>query len=154
MPTPHTPSIDVSRAKATDLDEVANLFDEYRQFYGQATDLSAARAFLCERVERSESVIFLARQAARAVGFVQLFPSFSSVALQPIWILNDLYVAPELRRSGVATALLTSAETHALHTNAARLVLATATDNLPARTLYESSGWQQDQAFLHYLKTL
>ena len=83
----------IVRAERDDLDDLVPLFDGYRQFYGQRSDLAAARAFLRERIERDESVIYLAyTEPGEAAGFTQLYPSFSSVSLKPLWILNDLYV--------------------------------------------------------------
>src|SRR5579859_667244 len=91
------------------LDVLAGLFDAYRQFYGQEPDLSGARRFLEARLRGRDSVVFLAfadDATGTGVGFVQLYPSFSSVAMKPIWILNDLFVAPQSRRAGVARSLL------------------------------------------------
>jgi GNAT superfamily N-acetyltransferase len=142
------------RVGLEELEQVVPLFDAYRQFYGQPSDLVAARAFLRARIAREESVIFLARdEDGRARGFVQLYPTFSSVALASRWILNDLYVGPEARRSGVGTALLERAREHALETGAKGLTLATAEDNLTAQALYESLGWKRD-GFFHYVRSV
>jgi hypothetical protein len=85
------------RAGLEHLDVLTGLFDSYRQFYGQEPDLPGARRFLEARLRCRDSVVFLAFRddATRtSVGFVQLYPSFSSVSMKPIWILNDLFVAP------------------------------------------------------------
>ena len=90
-----------------DVDAVAPLFDAYRQFYQQPSDPALARAFIAERLARSESVIFLAERDGQAVGFVQLYPLFSSTAARPrrLWLLNDLFVSPVgPRRRGGARA--------------------------------------------------
>jgi ribosomal protein S18 acetylase RimI-like enzyme len=129
---------------------VAPLFDAYRQFYEQRPDLDGARRFLAERLGRGESVIFAVVENGRALGFTQLYPSFSSVSLRPIWILNDLFVAGDARRRGIGAQLLLAAREHALKTGAARLVLATAITNKTAQALYERDGWRRDTAFLHY----
>jgi ribosomal protein S18 acetylase RimI-like enzyme len=139
------------RAATKDLDELAPLFDGYRQFYGQRSDMPAARAFLSERIERGESVIYLAyTRPGEAAGFTQLYPSFSSVSLKPLWILNDLFVRTDVRRGGVGRALLERARQHAAETKAKGLVLSTAVTNKAAQTLYESCGWQRDDEFMHY----
>ncbi|HEY8824792.1 MAG TPA: GNAT family N-acetyltransferase, partial [Candidatus Limnocylindria bacterium] len=143
--------ITIVRAGIKDLDELAPLFDGYRQFYGQRSDLAAAREFLRERIERDESVIYAAYTSPReAAGFTQLYPSFSSVSLKPLWILNDLFVRSDTRRGGVGRALLERARRHAIETGAKGLVLSTAVTNKPAQTLYESCGWKQDDEFLQY----
>lgn len=132
------------------VDLVAPLFDAYRQFYGRASDLERARQFLRERLERAQSVILADVEDGMALGFVQLYPAFSSVALRPIWILNDLYVIEAARRKGVGARLLNAARDHALRSGAARLELATAVDNTAAQALYEKLGWRKDAGFLHF----
>jgi GNAT superfamily N-acetyltransferase len=143
--------ITIARAERNDLDDVVPLFDGYRQFYGQRSDLAAARAFLRDRMERDESVIYVAYTApGAAAGFTQLYPSFSSVSLRGLWILNDLFVRPDVRRGGVGRALLERARLHAVETGAKGLILNTAVTNKPAQTLYESCGWQRDDEFFQY----
>ena len=129
---------------------VAGLFDAYRQFYGQPPDLGGARRFLGERLGRGESVIYAVVEGMRALGFTQLYPSFSSVSMRPIWILNDLFVAQDARRRGVGVRLLRAARDHARRTGAVRLALSTAVPNTTAQALYERDGWRRDTAFLHY----
>ncbi|MAM00357.1 MAG: GNAT family N-acetyltransferase [Alteromonadaceae bacterium] len=137
----------VQQASLADVKCVAELFDEYRQFYGQASNVPAARDFLLARASQGESVIFVAKAAERAMGFVQLFPAFSSVSLARTFILNDLYTRPEGRRGGVATRLLQAAENYAKAVGAIRLTLSTALTNEPAQALYRASGWDQDDQF-------
>lgn len=141
---------DIVRASAAHLDLLVPLFDEYRRFYGQTQDLDGARNFLRERMTNKESVVFLAVEGMEGVGFTQLYPSFSSVSMERLWILNDLFVASEARRRGVAAALLEEARKLAVRTRATGLELATATDNLSAQRLYESLGWERDTDFHHY----
>jgi len=142
----------IRRATISDLEDAAPLFDAYRQFYGQRSDVAAARDFLDERLRRDESVIFLAaaEDKREALGFTQLYPSFSSVSLKRLWVLNDLFVGPNVRRGGVGRRLLERAREWAIETGAKGLVLATAVDNSKARALYESCGWQRDDGFQHY----
>ena len=115
------------------LEVLAALFDEYRVFYQQPSDLEGAREFLRNRLIHRDSVIFLAttdgEAAIQGVGFTQLYPSFSSVSMKPIWILNDLYVHPTFRRQNVARELMNRAQTYALQSGAIRLELETAANN-------------------------
>lgn len=144
-------TIDIRLATLEDLDDLVPLFDAYRQFYAKPSDLPAARAFLLERLQHDQSVILLARDRGGVpVGFTQLYPSFSSVSLAKIYVLNDLYVMPGARRSGVAVRLLRAAAEHGGETGALRLVLSTGVENRGAQTLYEGEGWQRDYAFLTY----
>ncbi len=148
-------SVQVTRATVDDIDMVTPLFDAYRQFYQQPGDLDGARAFLAERLERGESVIFLALlDDGTPAGFTQLYPIFSSTTMQRAWLLNDLFVAPAARRAGVGRALLERAHAFARETNSKELMLQTAVDNFPAQRLYESLGWQRDNDFYVYLLAL
>ncbi|MCA9069636.1 MAG: GNAT family N-acetyltransferase, partial [Planctomycetaceae bacterium] len=134
----------IVRATLDHLHDVAELFDAYRQWYGQAPDLERATTFITERLKQSDSVIFLAIHQSKGVGFTQLYPSFSSVRMRPIWILNDLFVAESARNTGVAKNLMNSAKQFAIETQAARLSLETANENQPAQALYEKLGWQKN----------
>jgi len=140
----------VRRAGVGDLGDLAPLFDGYRQFYGQRSDLAAARAFLAERLRRDEAVIFVAIADDAMLGFTQLYPSFSSVSVKRLWILNDLFVSPAARRGGVGRRLLERAREWAVETDAKGLTLTTALSNSAARSLYESCGWRRDDEFAHY----
>lgn len=137
----------VRQATPTDLDLVAPLFDAYRQFYGCTADLELARRFLGERLDRGESVIFVAVAAGAGVGFVQLYPTFTSIGAKRAWILNDLYVTPDARRQGVGRALMDAARKMAEETGAAWLELATAKDNARAQALYRKCGYRLDEKY-------
>ena len=136
--------LSIRRAGPDDLDQLAPLFDAYRQFYQQPGDLQRASDFLRERLQRDESVILLASRDGAAVGFTQLYPIFSSVRTARTWLLNDLYVAQRTRRGGVARGLLDAAAQFAREGGAAGLMLETSPDNAPARALYRAAGWSED----------
>lgn len=144
----------VSPATPSDLDEIVPLFDGYRQFYRQPADLAGCRAFLAARLREKDSVILIARVGSRTVGFTQLYPSYSSTAMRRLWILNDLFVSADARHKGVGKALLDGAEQMSRTTGAVRMVLSTATDNATARSLYEHNGWEREQVFVQYKRTL
>jgi GNAT superfamily N-acetyltransferase len=144
------PEVRSVRAELDDLDALVPLFDAYRRFYGQASDLPGARAFLADRFKRGESVIFLAVVDGAIVGFTQLYPSFSSVSMKRLWVLNDLFVTPDARKSGAGRALLERAERWAAETGAKGLTLSTQVTNLGAQRLYEACGWTKDDEFLQY----
>ncbi len=144
----------IVRATARDARRVAPLFDAYRQFYRQKPDLEGAYAFIGERLQKEDSVIFLALAGEEAVGFVQLYPCFSSTAMKRMWILNDLFVAPGARRHGAAHLLMERARQWAVETQADGLWLETAVDNHAAQRLYESLGWKRDNDFYRYLMPL
>jgi ribosomal protein S18 acetylase RimI-like enzyme len=143
-------SLPVRQAGLGDLEVVAALLDGYRQFQGQASDLAASRDFLRARLERSESTVFLASVCRQPAGIAQLYPSFSTVALARVFILNDLYVAPAFRRAGVARALMQAVQAHGRSLGAVRVTLNVARSNAQAQALYRAQGWQQDQAFFMF----
>jgi GNAT superfamily N-acetyltransferase len=138
------------QAVPSDLDALARLFDDYRQFYGYSSNVSAARNYLLERFTNEESILFIALEGVRPIGFAQLYPSFSSLSMARIFILNDLFVSPKGRRKGVGTRLLHAVTQYAKESGAVRLTLSTATTNLSAQALYLSEGWKKDEQFVVY----
>lgn len=134
----------VRQAEIEDVDALVPLFDAYRQFYDQPTDLRRARNWLRARIGANESVVLLAERDGHAVGFAQLYPMYSSVQTSRIWVLNDLYVSPDQRRLGIARALLNRAIEHARDDGASRVQLETGRRNEAARALYRAAGWRED----------
>jgi ribosomal protein S18 acetylase RimI-like enzyme len=142
-------------ATINDLEIVALLFDAYRQFYKQTSNLSLARNFIRDRMQNNESVIILAvNEDNKTVGFCQLYPTFCSVEVKPIYVLYDLFVAPETRRSGAGKVLLQTAEQLAADNGIARLDLTTAKTNEAAQSAYETLGWVRDEIFYAYSKEI
>lgn len=140
----------VVRAAPAHLPALEELFHGYRGFYGHPRDEARVMRFLGDRLARGDSVVLVALgEGDEALGFAQLYPSFSSLRLRPAWILNDLFTAPEHRRRGVARALLQAVRTVAEESGAALVELATAESNDSARALYEAAGYRLDE-FLHY----
>ncbi|WP_044639974.1 GNAT family N-acetyltransferase [Risungbinella massiliensis] len=140
----------VYQATQADLKGVAPLFDQYRVFYEQPSDLPGAQQFLLERLIRQDSVLFVAVAEGEYLGFTQLYPSFSSVSMQHTWILNDLFVSSGSRGQGIATKLMEKAKEYAIATGAKSLSLQTAQSNLSAQRLYESQGYVKDEEFYSY----
>lgn len=137
-------NIAIRRADLHDLDLIAPLFDAYRCFYAQPSDLQRARDWLQTRMQSNESVVLLAEREGRAFGFTQLYPMFSSVRTARLWILNDLFVAEDARRFGIARKLLDAAARFARDDGGAGIMLETARDNTAARLLYAAAGWDED----------
>jgi len=144
------PPVSVRQAGLADLEVIVPLFDGYRRFYGQPSELDRVRAFLKERLAQGDSVLLIAEADGRALGVTQLYPSFSSVSMAPIFILTDLFVVPEARLSGVARHLLEAAVGQARGAGAIRLTLSTAHTNIAAQALYASAGWERDEVFSVY----
>ncbi|WP_206098499.1 GNAT family N-acetyltransferase [Paenibacillus montanisoli] len=144
-------------ATIQDLEELSVLFDQYRQFYDQPSDLDGAKRFLKERFIHRQSVIFAAvtcDEDKRMIGFTQLYPTFSSISMQRSWILNDLYVAEAYRSAGAGQLLLDAAKQYGELTESKGIELSTAQDNRVAQRLYERNGYEKDETYLHYFRKL
>lgn len=141
-------------ANLAHMEDLAALFDGYRVFYQQPSDLAAARRFLQERLTKGDSTILVAQAVDELAGFTQLYPSFSSVSMQRIWILNDLFVSKAHRGQGIARSLIEAAEAFARDSGAIRMVLETQVTNTSAQALYEGRGYVRDTEFYHYSLSL
>ncbi len=143
--------VEIKKATLEDVKFAAPLFDAYRLFYKQPSNIEAATDFLQERITNNESVIFIAFADGNAVGFCQLYPIFSSVGLQRTWLLNDLYVDANARGQGIAAALLEQAKDFGIETNARWLLLQTGADNVTAQSVYEKNGWKRVEDYFYEL---
>ena len=147
--------VTIRRGTTEDIEEIAKLFDAYRVFFGQGSDLLLAREFLGRRLRNSESVVYCAfTPDERCVGFAQLYPSFSSVSARRIWILNDLFVPGPFRGMGIGTRLLGEIEAFGNDTRAKGILIETKASNAGAQKLYESCGYQKvTKRFFYELET-
>lgn len=139
--------LQIKQASIDDINIVAPLFNAYRIFYNQASDMTGATNFLYERIVKNQSTLFIAFINGEAVGFTQLYPIFSSISLRPALLLNDLYIAERARKLGVAAALLNKAKEFGKQNNAGWLLLETVFDNYNAQSLYEKNGWIKQTDF-------
>jgi len=137
-------------AEARDLDQLAELFDQYRQFYECSPNLSAAKNWLAKNLERGRSTLFAADNGSQLLGFTQLYPALCSVDLVDYFVLYDLYVVEAARRQGIARALMNAASDWAKAQGADRLDLETARDNAPGQALYRDLGYELDEVFLKF----
>lgn len=140
----------IVQATINDLDSLTELFDMYRIFYQQPSDLDEARAFLNDRLSNEESVVFMAFDDTEAIGFVQLYPSYSSVSMMQIWVLNDLYVKETGRGKGFGEALLRRAIAFAEEAGSKGVLLETGKDNITAQRLYEKIGFVQETNHFYF----
>jgi ribosomal protein S18 acetylase RimI-like enzyme len=142
--------MEVFLANINHLESLSVLFDRYRIFYNQVSNLDAVKEFLKERFNNNDSVVFAANDNGKLVGFTQLYPSFSSVSMKRVWILNDLYVEESYRRRGIAKLLMSAAEEYAKESGAVRVILSTQTSNITAQKLYEARNYIKNEEFYHY----
>lgn len=146
----------IVQATLEHLDLLTPLFIKYREFYGELPFPDSSRKFLETRLKRKESVIYLALadDEDKLLGYCQLYPSFSSLALKRVWILNDIFVAEDARRMLVADRLIQTAKQMAKETNAVRMRVATSVNNEVAQKTYESIGFKVDEKFKNYILEL
>lgn len=146
--------VHVYQAELKDLGKAAALFNQYRQFYKREDDMLGTEQYIEERLTQRDSVIYLADWSQHGflvpAGFLQLYPTLSSLSMSKLWILNDLYVDAEYRGRGIGKKLLHQARMNAIQTGAKGLNLSTQYHNLAAQRLYESEGYVKDDEFIAY----
>ena len=133
--------IALTQAHIEDLEDLLPLFDAYRVWYRKSSNLPTARIFLKERLTNQDSIIFILRIKEIAIGFTQLYPSFSSTKMQRLWILNDLYLAEKARGYGYSKVLINAAKDYCLKTKACGILLETEVSNLIGNKLYPSTDF-------------
>ena len=147
-----TDNFEISILDQSSLDDLACLFDEYRQFYGQTEDRDACFSYLREHMEKNEIIAFGVRLENKLIGFANIYPTFSSVSMRQVWTLNDLYVSSDMRQQGIANKIMRAVKQEAEKNNVAHLQLETASDNNIAQRCYEQFGWQKNEFLSYYLK--
>lgn len=146
--------MNIKRITLTEKHLVVDLFNKYRVFYKQPSDIILADYFIKERLENNESIIFVAIEQENnqiiPIGFTQLYPKYSSARAVKNWILNDLYVEENYRRKGVGEKLIQTAMQFAKEKKSKFVQLETAVDNFTAQSLYESIGFVKQQPDLDF----
>ena len=141
----------VVRAGIGDLEILVAMFDAYRMFYERDSDLDGSRAYLTARLERGEAMVFLALEdSGAALGFALCYSTFSSVAMKPLVMLNDLFTLPLARGQGVGSALIEACANFARLEGALTLRLRTATNNETAQRVYDRAGFKRDAVYYTY----
>lgn len=142
--------IHIQHPKKEQLTVLAKLFDAYRVFYRKESDFEGAIAYLSERMEQNDSVLFIAEKDGEVVGFTQLYPLFSSTNMRRLWLLNDLFVAPEHRGENISKLLIVAAQAYCKSTQALGLSLETEKTNQIGNSLYPKMGFEKDEAHHFY----
>ena len=138
-----------------DLGVLLPLVRAYCDFYEVApTDaalLAVSRALIAD--PGHEGVQLLARDgsdpARPAVGFATLYWTWSTTRACRLATMNDLYVAPDARGTGVAEALIGACRDAARAHGAAHVAWTTALDNLRAQAVYGRIGGRRSE-WVHY----
>jgi GNAT superfamily N-acetyltransferase len=141
----------IRKATENDIDQLAQLFDNYRIFYKKESDLTGAELFLSERIQNKESEIFVAQNNDNElVGFIQLYPIFSSTRMKKLWLLNDLFVSEHYRGKGISVLLINEAKNLCKRSNACGLILETEKSNEIGNNLYPKTGFSLDLEHNYY----
>lgn len=140
----------IRKGTINDIDELVLLFDDYRVFYEMPSDIESARTFISNRISQNESEIFVAEFENKLVGFVQLYPLFSSTRMKKLWLLNDLFVNPNYRNKGISIALIEEAKKLCINTKACGMMLETAKSNIVGNNLYPKTGFELDKDHNYY----
>lgn len=141
----------IRKISINDIKQLSKLFDNYRIFYGKEPDLQGSEKFLNERIENNESEIFVTEnEKDELIGFVQLYPIFSSTRMKRLWLLNDLFVEDSYRGRGISVLLIEEAKKLCSETNACGLILETAKSNAIGNKLYPKMGFSLDMEHNYY----
>jgi GNAT superfamily N-acetyltransferase len=140
----------IRQATIQDLSKLVPIFDDYREYFKQQKNPEAVNQFLFEKFEHLESVIFIAQLEDEVVGFAQLYPVFSSLTLQRVWLLNDFFIAEEYRGSGVGTQLFAKVKEVTLLTKSKGIELSVEHTNKKAWAFWEKQGFKMDEEFRYY----
>lgn len=115
----------------------------YCDFYEVAPadrELLAVSRALIDDSELEGQQILARDEQGRAVGFATIFWSWSTMSASRIGVMNDLFVHPDARGSGVADALIEECAERCKARGATSLGWQTAKDNLRAQAVYERVG--------------
>lgn len=140
----------ITEATSEHLPQLVEMFEAYRDFYGQRPDKLGALQFLTTRLRQKDSLIFVAEHRKRVVGFAQMYPLFSSLQMKRLWLLNDVYVDPEYRKRTVGRQLIDHCKAQARKTKAQGLLLEAEKTNTLGNKLYQRTGFALDSEHNYY----
>ncbi len=146
--------MEIKLCEINDLERLAPLFDDYRQHFKQASDLESVRNYLQQRLEANETKIYLVQTGEELHGFVLLYPSFSSIGLAPIWILNDFYLKSGNQKRLMAKALLDQIRLDCHDAGGIRIEVTTRKENHKLHKLYKEYGFEKDYKYDYYFLQL
>lgn len=143
-------SENIKRANKNDANIIGEVFNLYRVFYKQDSNVEIAQKYIADRLTNNESVIFFAEDNDKCIAFTQLYPTFDSVNVRQKIVLYDLFVREEYRRKGFAKLLMNAAKQYASDNNFGSIELSTGKTNTQGQSLYESLGYIRDNEYYTY----
>jgi ribosomal protein S18 acetylase RimI-like enzyme len=141
------------KATTKDLDQLTYLFDQYAVFYKNPSNYEKHYAYLKERIENNEATVFVALDEAdtnKLIGFALIYVTFSSLALNKILILNDIFVDSSARKKGIGEKLILQTVEFAKELGAHDIRLRTAKNNTIAQGLYHKMGFIREDYLYSY----
>lgn len=144
----------IRQATIQDLTKIVPIFDCYREYFQQQRHPTKVESFLFEKFEHLESVIYIAEKYSEVIGFAQLYPTFSSLTLERVWLLNDFFISEEYRNSGVGKQLFEKVKEFTWLTNSKGIELSVEHINQKAWEFWERQGFKVDEEFRYYFYKL
>ena len=142
--------MNIREAKKSDLDQLSILFDSYRVFYGKESNIDISKNFLESRLSNKDSEVFICEFDNILIGFVQLYPLFSSTRVSKYWLLNDLFVIDKFRGKGYSKLLIDKAKELVKDSNACGMMLETEKSNKIGNNLYPKTGFEKNDSSNFY----
>ena len=142
--------MNIREAKKSDLDQLSILFDSYRVFYGKESNIDISKNFLESRLSNKDSEVFICEFNKILIGFVQLYPLFSSTRVSKYWLLNDLFVDSKYRGKGYSKLLIDKAKELVKDSNACGMMLETEKSNKIGNNLYPKTGFEKNDSSNFY----
>ena len=142
--------MNIREAKKSDLDQLSILFDAYRVFYGKESNIDISKNFLESRLSNKDSEVFICEFDNILIGFVQLYPLFSSTRVSKYWLLNDLFVDSKYRGKGYSKLLIDKAKELVKDSNACGMMLETEKSNKIGNNLYPKTGFEKNDSSNFY----
>lgn len=144
----------IARVTQGDLPELVLLMRGYCAFYeetagiAQASDAQLAaygRALLADPAREGVQLMAWAVADGTPLGFATVLWTWSTLAAARLAVMNDLFVDPAARGTGLADALIAACRDEARGQGASRLAWQTAPDNLRAQAVYDRVGAERSQ---------
>ena len=138
----------ITRVGEEDLDELLPLLRGYCDFYEVSPSdealLAVSRALIADPEHEGLQLIARAPDGT-AVGFTTVYWTWQTLNAARLAIMNDLFIAPEARGSGLAERLIAACRERAAEHGASELSWQTAKDNLRAQAVYERVGGHRSE---------
>jgi ribosomal protein S18 acetylase RimI-like enzyme len=138
----------ISQVGEADLEDLLPLLRGYCEFYevdpSDDALLALCRALIAD--PEREGLQLIARESdGTAVGFATLYWTWQTLNAARLGVMNDLFIAPEARGSGLADRLIAACRERSAEHGAGELAWQTAKDNDRAQAVYERVGGHRSE---------